>query len=592
VFNLPFDGIVAKSIVDELSEKLAGGRIEKVFQPEADEIVLLVRAWNKNHKLVLSASANYPRIHLTEAVKENPAAPPVFCMLLRKHLSGGKLLSFEFNDYERIIGVVIESANELGDISQKKLVIEIMGRYSNIILLNSEGKILDAIKHIDADISSVREVMPARPYVLPPAQNKLSPASLDTSSLLESAAASTQTVDKFLLENIKGFSPLLCREVCHNAAIENRTGVAALEADGLASLRTALDAMLEQIKKSDYDPCVIYEDEQHSRPVDFHCLGIRQYGNVLRLSSISEVLDAFYSSRDNAERLKQKKSDLYKVLNNSIDRCSKKLAIQQETLRDVADREKLKLYGELITANIYAIPHNVKSVSLMNYYSETGEYIDVPLDPNLLPQENAQRYFKKYSKAKSTFAYTSRQLEDSRKELEYLESVLQLLDNCTALREMDEVRQELSGQGYMTLRRKLTGKGKSPRKPAVLSESLRFKSSDGFDIHVGKNNLQNDYLTLKLAQSSDVWLHTKNIPGSHVIIRRNGREIPDRTIEEAAILAAWHSKARMSGNVSVDYTQVKNVSKPSGAKPGMVIYVNYKTAVVAPDKSLVEKLQV
>ena len=594
MFNLPFDGIVAKSIVDELSEKLASGRIEKVLQPEADEIVLLVRAWNKNRKLVLSASPNYPRIHLTDAVKENPAVPPVFCMMLRKHLSGGKILSFEFNDYERIIGIVIESANELGDISEKKLVIEIMGRYSNIILLNNDNKILDAIKHIDADISSVREVMPARPYILPPAQDKLSPSALDTAALLEKISSTEQTVEKFLLENIKGFSPLLCRELCHNAGIEGRTGAASLTRDKQDALGIALEGMLQEIRQSKYAPCVIFEEEQHIKPIDFHCLGINQYKYVQSLDSISEVLDLFYSSRDNSERLRQKKSDLYKVLNNSIDRCAKKLAIQQETLRDVAGRERLKLFGELITANIYAIPQNVKTVSLLNYYSESGEYVEVPLDPNLTPQGNAQRYFKKYSKAKSTFTYTTRQLEDSQKELEYLESVLQLLDNCTALREMDEVRQELSEQGYMTLRKKLPGKPgkkKASGKAAAMTEPLRFRSSDGFDIYVGKNNLQNDYLTLKLAQSNDIWLHTKNIPGSHVIIRRNGTDIPDRTLEEAAVLSAWHSKARMSSNISVDYTAVKNVSKPSGAKPGMVVYVNYKTAVVTPDKASVDNLQ-
>ena len=595
---MPFDGIVAKSIVDELTEKLSSGRVEKVLQPEADEIVLLIRAWNKNHRLVLSASPNYPRIHITEAVKENPAAPPVFCMLLRKHLTGGRILSFEFNDYERIIGLVIEAANELGDISEKKLIIEVMGRYSNIILLNSEDKIIDSIKHVDADVSSVREVMPARPYILPPTQNKLSPPTLDTSELLQALDASNQTVDKFLLEHIKGFSPLLCREVCFRAGIESRTGAASLASESRDALKTALESILSEISQSEYKPCVIFEDEQHQKPLDFHCLKIRQYKHTISTDSISQVLDTFYASRDNAERLKQKKSDLYKVLNTTIGRSSKKLSIQQDTLRDVADREKLKLYGELITANIHAIEQNTKSVSLLNYYSESGdEYVNIPLNPNLLPQQNAQRYFKKYAKAKSTFMYTNRQLEDTRKELEYLESVLQLLDNCTALREMDEVRQELAEQGYMTLKKKRVSKRNASKKPASakqqkMTDPLHFRSSDDFDIYVGKNNRQNDYLTLKFAQSNDTWLHTKNIPGSHVIIKRNGREIPDRTVEEAAILAAWHSKARMSANVQVDYTTVKNVNKPSGAKPGMVIYVNYSTAVVTPDKALVDRLTV
>lgn len=583
---MPFDGIVAKSIVDELSVMLSGGRIEKILQPEADEIVLLVRALNKSYRLVLSASANYPRIHLTDAVKENPSTPPLFCTVLRKYLSGGRILSFEFNDYERIIGIVIESSNELGDISTKKLIIEIMGRYSNIILVNNENKIIEAIKHVDADISSVREVMPARPYVLPPAQDKLSPSQLHTDLLIDGLDLTTQTVDKFLLERIKGFSPLLCREACHRSDIGGRTGAATLKIEERNRLKETLDQMIKEINQSEYAPCVLFEDEQHQKPLDFHCLGITQYNNILKLDSISEVLDTFYSTRDNSERLKQKKSDLYKVLSNSIDRCTKKISIQQQSLRDVADREKLRLFGELITANIYAIPLNIKSISLLNYYTETGEYIDIPLDPNKTPQKNAQRYFKKYAKAKNTYTYTTRQLKDSQTELEYLESVLQLLDNCTALVEMDEVRQELAEQGYMTLKKKPAAKKKS-----ALTEPLHFISSDGFDIYVGKNNKQNDFLTLKLAQSNDIWLHTKTIPGSHVIIKKSGKDIPDKTLEEAASLAAWHSKARMSSNVSVDYTTVKNVSKPSGAKPGMVIYVNYKTAVVTPEKALVESLQ-
>jgi predicted ribosome quality control (RQC) complex YloA/Tae2 family protein len=583
---VPFDGIVAKCVTEELNEKLAGGRIDKVLQPEADEIVLLVRAWNRNCRLLLSASPNYPRIHITEAAKENPAVPPVFCMLLRKHLTGGRIISFGFSDYERIITILIEASNELGDISEKRLVIEIMGRHSNIILLNSENKILDSIKHIDSEISSVREVMPARPYVLPPAQDKFSPASLEPEQLLELMDTSTQTAEKFLLDNIKGFSPLLCREICCRASVEGRKRAASLDGSERRALMDALGVMLADIRSGNYSPSVMFEDEQHSRPVDFHCLDIRQYVYRENVSSISHVLDRFYAARDNAERLRQKKSDLYKTLNTLMDRCSKKLSIQEDTLRDVADREKLKLYGELITANMYAIPRNTKSVSLLNYYSENEEYVDVPIDPDLTPQANAQRYFKKYAKAKSTYAYTTKQIEESRAELDYLESVLQMLDNCTNLQEIDEVRQELAGQGYIQLKKKPAAK-----KKAAATEPIHFRSSDGFDIYVGKNNIQNDYLTLKMARSNDIWLHTKSIPGSHVIIRRDGREIPDRTVEEAAVIAACYSKAKMSSNVQVDYTSVKNVSKPSGAKPGMVIYVNYRTAVVDPDHALAERLK-
>lgn len=584
---MPFDGIVSKCIVEELTQKLVGGRIEKIFQPEADEIVINVRAWNKNSRLVLSASANYPRIHITEAVKENPAAPPVFCMLLRKHLSGGKILRLEFHDYERIIGLVVESANELGDVSEKKLIIEIMGRHSNIILINSENKILDAIKHVDSDISRVREVMPARPYMLPPGQDKTIPDRLDTMKLIDDARDSTQTtIEKYLLNSIKGFSPLICREICHRAGVDGGMQASSLTAPLRRNLKEALDQIIEMISGSSFKPCIIYEDDRLEKPLDFHCLEIKQYGNVNAMDSMSSVLDTFYSSRDNVERMKQKKADLFKVLNNFIDRCTKKLFLQQETLRDVTDREKLKLYGELITANIYCMPVNIKKISLLNYYSETGDFIEIPLDENLLPQENAQRYFRKYTKAKSTFAYTTRQSEETRKELDYLESVLHLLENCILLQEIDEVRQELTDQGYMTARRKPCG-----RKQAGMSQPIHYKSSDGLDILVGKHNRQNDYLTLKLASSNDMWFHTKNIPGSHVIVRKLRPDISESTMKEAAMAAVYHSKARMSSNVPVDYTAVKNVSKPSGAKPGMVIYENYRTIVVTPDEAVVKRLQ-
>ena len=583
---MPFDGIVARCVVDELTKVLAGGRIEKVFQPEADEILINVRAWNANYKLLLSASANYPRIHVTDAVKENPAAPPVFCMLLRKHLSGGKILSFEFHDYERIIGMKVESANELGDVSVKKLIIEIMGRHSNIILVNSENKIIDAIKHVDSDISRVREVMPARPYILPPGQNKTSPDFLAPDELVSNSLSVQVPLEKYLLNSIKGFSPLLCREICHRAGIDSSMPAAALDISQQSSLGHVVADTVKEISDCRFRPCIIFEDEALEKPLDFHCMEIHQYRYVRSLESMSKVLDNFYAARDRSQRLKQKKSDVLKVVNNVMDRCNKKLAIQQETMREVADREKLKLFGELITANIYCIPAGTKSVSLLNYYSEDSEYIDIPMDENLLPQENAQKYFKKYTKAKSTWMYTGRQLEETRKELDYLESVLHLLENCITPAETDEVRQELADQGYMVLKKK-TG-FKKQIKP---SEPMGYKSSDGLDILVGKNNKQNDYLTLKLASSNDIWFHTKNIPGSHVIIRKLQHDIPESTLKEAAMLAAWHSKAKMSSNIPVDFTAVKNVKKPSGAKPGMVIYENYRTITVTPDEEAVKRLQ-
>jgi predicted ribosome quality control (RQC) complex YloA/Tae2 family protein len=584
---MPFDGIVTKSVVNELSEMLSGGRIEKVYQPDPDEIVLNIRSKGKNFRLVLSANASNPRIHLTGEVKDNPAAAPMFCMLLRKHLSGGKITGFEFCGYERIVSILVESLNELGDLTEKKLIAEIMGKHSNIILLNNENKIIDSIKHIDSDISSVREVMPARPYTLPPAQDKINPEEVNTDSFLASLASSSGTsVEKYLLNNIKGFSPLICREICFRAGLDAKAPVSGLAPEGLEKLGKVLSEIIHEMTYCKFRPCIIYEGDSTESPLDFHCIWQSQYTDVRQLPSINETLELFYSSRDRCERLKARKAGLLKLINNNLDRVNKKLALQQEKMRESEDREKFKLYGELITANIYCIPKNTSSVSLLNYYSENGEYIDIPLDENLTPQENAQKYFNRYAKAKSAFNNTSLQINESMKELEYLESVLQTLESIDSLHEIDEIRQELGEQGYLASSRKSTARKSD--KPSV---PLLYKSSDGFDILVGKNNRQNDLLTMKTASSSDIWLHTRNIPGSHVIIRRLNRDIPDRTLLEAAMLAAHHSRSRLSSNVPVDYTAVKDVKKPPGAKPGMVIYEKFKTIIVTPDEKLVNSLK-
>lgn len=585
---MPFDGIVTKCIVQELSDILVGGRVEKVFQPEADEIILNIRSQGKNLRLLLSANANHPRIHVTSTVKENPAAPPVFCMLLRKHLSGGKITGVSFYDFERVVGLRIESMNELGDMTEKLLLTEIMGKHSNIILLNSEDRIIDAVKHVDSDMSSVREIMPARQYTPPPTQHKKSPAELDTASFyreMTDAAEAGISTEKGILNYIKGFSPLICREICHRASLDGKRAVGNLSDSEVGLLKDVLSSTLKDISSNSFSPCIIYEDENFEKPFDYHCFKIEQYPFVRSFSSISDVLENFYSAKDTIERLKQKKSGLTKVLANEIDRCRRKLSLHREKLRDVSDREKLKLSGELITANIYCIPPNHKKVSLLNYYSESEEYVDIPMDENLSPQENAQRYFRRYSKAKSTFIYTNRQLEETQKELDYLESVQLLLENCALTQEIEEIRQELIDQGYIKEKRK-PGK----KKKETVSKPLRFISSDGYEILVGKNNRQNDLLTMKNASSNDMWLHTRNIPGSHVIVRKQQNDIPDATLVEAAEIAAFHSRARNSSTIPVDYTTVKNVKKPPGAKPGMVIYENFKTVIVTPVESKIKKL--
>jgi len=588
VCKLPLDGVVVKCVVNELSDAVIGGRIEKIYQPEQDEIIIYLRSKGQNLKLLLSANASYPRIHLTDQTKENPSNPPVFCMLLRKHLSGGKITGIEFHDFERIISIHIESISELGDITSKKLIIEIMGKHSNIILVNSDNIIIDCIKHVDSDISRVREVMPARPYTFPPEQDKTSPRLLDVMQFIELVKKyGSSSISKYLLKSIKGFSPLLCEEICFRAGIDENATVSSISDDMIQRLRLVLEEIISTIMNSQFTPCIIWNGEKREKPLDFHAIKMSRYNTTDYFESISVVLDSFYTARDNINRLNQRKADLVKVLNNGIARCNKKISIHQDKLREVADREKYKLYGELITANIYCIPKNSKKVTLLNYYSENNEYIDIPLDENLSPQDNAQRYFKKYTKAKSAFAYTQEQLKETFNELEYLESVLHSLETSDSLKDIEEIRQELVDEGYITSRKKKQNKKKSDTfQPHV------YKSSDGNYIYVGKNNVQNDVLTLKFSSSNDIWLHTKNIPGSHVIIKKGKENISDRTLFEAALLAAYHSKARHSSHVEVDYTQGRNVKKPNGAKPGMVIYNNYKTIVVTPDENAVNNLKI
>jgi len=353
---MPFDGIVTKCIVNELNLLLSGGRVEKVYQPEADEIVLLVRSKGQNYRLVASANANYPRLHITIAQKENPKTPPVFCMLMRKHIAGGKLLDISFHDYERVISINVESVNELGDLSVKRLVVEIMGKHSNIILLNSEDKIIDAVKHIDNDISSVREVMPARQYFLPPAQNKQLPENISPSSLINSDEPDIKHIEGLLLTTIKGFSPYTCRDICANAGVSPKTPLPELLNTDKVNLISALSNYLDKIKNNTFEPCIIYEDKNFLRPIDFYCFKPSRVTFVKQYDLLSVALDDYYSRRDTTERLGQKKGDVVKVVKNGLDRCEKKVSIFTDKLRDVADREKLKLFGELITANIYCIP--------------------------------------------------------------------------------------------------------------------------------------------------------------------------------------------------------------------------------------------
>lgn len=570
---MPFDGIVATAVANELDDKLSGGRIFKIYQPERDTLIFHIRANNENLKLLLSCNANSARIHLTELDLDNPSSPPMFCMLLRKHLNGGTINKVECDGFERIINLYVESSDELGDRSIKKVIIETMGRHSNIILVNNSGKIIDSIKHVDQGVNRVREIMPAREYILPPAQDKTPITQLDIDSFILSIKNRTGSVSKAILSEIKGFSPVLCREVCIRAGVDPDSNTSNIDSIGYLAIAQVLKDMIIHLNNNDYSPCIVI-DNNSRKVVDFHAFELTQYVNYEKYNNLSHAIDSFYKLSAKRQQIKTKSNDLIKLVKQNIERCERKISIHVTTLEENSSNDTLRLYGELITANIYALKKGMKHCKLQNYYDTEENFLTIELDENLTPQQNAQRYFKKYNKGKNAYAYAQEQLNLTKKELDYLESVLYNLDEANSPESVEEIREELKEQGYLrkTYKRK---------KNTVKLTPLSFTSSEGYQILVGRNNVQNDELTMKIAHPNDMWFHTKDIPGSHVIVRTTG-DIPEKSLIEAASLAAWFSKARNSSKVQVDYTRVKYVKKPSGAKPGMVIYVNHKTIIVDP----------
>ncbi len=570
---MPFDGIVATAVANELDDKLSGGRIFKIYQPERDTLIFHIRANNENLKLLLSCNANSARIHLTELDLDNPSSPPMFCMLLRKHLNGGTINKVECDGFERIINLYVESSDELGDRSIKKVIIETMGRHSNIILVNNSGKIIDSIKHVDQGVNRVREIMPAREYILPPAQDKTPITQLDIDSFILSIKNRTGSVSKAILSEIKGFSPVLCREVCIRAGVDPDSNTSNIDSIGYLAIAQVLKDMIIHLNNNDYSPCIVI-DNNSRKVVDFHAFELTQYVNYEKYNNLSHAIDSFYKLSAKRQQIKTKSNDLIKLVKQNIERCERKISIHVTTLEENSSNDTLRLYGELITANIYALKKGMKHCKLQNYYDTEENFLTIELDENLTPQQNAQRYFKKYNKGKNAYAYAQEQLNLTKKELDYLESVLYNLDEANSPESVEEIREELKEQGYLrkTYKRK---------KNTVKLTSLSFTSSEGYQILVGRNNVQNDELTMKIAHPNDMWFHTKDIPGSHVIVRTTG-DISEKSLIEAASLAAWFSKARNSSKVQVDYTRVKYVKKPSGAKPGMVIYVNHKTIIVDP----------
>ncbi|MGI6084537.1 MAG: Rqc2 family fibronectin-binding protein [Acetivibrionales bacterium] len=572
---MPFDGILTNKIAQELNSILLGGRIGKIHQIGRDAIVIQIRATGENHRLLLSCNASSARIHLTERQFENPDSPPVFCMLLRKHFSGGIIKGILTNDFERIVTIEAEVTDDLGDRSMKRLVIEIMGRHSNIIILNKDNIIIDAMKHVDSEMNRVRELLPARVYMLPPSQDKLNPALDNTlDKIVKAAPQCGRKTESFLLDRLKGFSPVLCREICFRTGIDGSTPANKLTFHELIRLTETIKNIMGEFGAC---PNLIYGDVA-DKPVDFHCVRLLQYSSYKSFDTISRVVEEYYTLKNGKEFNTQKAKNLQNVVSKLLEKSEKRLAINLSTYEENKNYDEFRLFGELITANIYALSKGMEKASVVNYYKE-NELVYIPLDKDKTPQQNAQAFFKKYNKARTAFLYAKNEIAVLRDEISYLESVLFAIENAESSDQLSEIRMELIEQGYS---KPMGRKGRKTLPPKVLPQKII--SADGFEILIGHNNKQNDKLTLKLARHEDIWLHIKNFAGSHVVIKTEGKEVPDSTIIEAAQYAAWFSKARSSTKAEVDYTHVRNVKKPSGAKPGMVIYVNYHTVIVTPKK--------
>ncbi|MCL2592502.1 MAG: NFACT family protein [Defluviitaleaceae bacterium] len=574
---MPLDGIAVSSIKHELKTKILGGRIDKIGQPEPDELILSIRNNGQNHRLFLSANPSNPRVHFVTKNKENPIIAPLFCMVLRKHLQNGKITSIIQPKFERIIEFYIESVNEMGDLSTKKLVVEIMGKHSNIILVSQDGMVLDAIKHVSYDKSSLRQVLPGRDFEPAPSQNKISPLELNQENFEISIKAKEQKISESIYKSYTGISPVMASEICTRAGLNPSLHTSEIVYENHKQLYDMFVSVVNDIKEKQFAPEIIYD--KSGKPVEFSAFSLDMYKTFDKkmIDSISEVLENFYKEKDQVYRTSQKTTDLRKLIQNNIERLVKKKGILLKTQRDIENRELYKVYGELITANIYSVKKGMTMLRTINFYDENHAEIEIELDSTLTPSENAQKYFKRYNKEKRTHIALIEQFSQLEEDLFYLDSVLNTLNSPLLESDIKEIREELYEAGFIK-KRTQAKKGEKPKKSALLT----YTSKDGFLVYVGKNNKQNDEITFKIAESWDIWLHAKNIPGSHVLIKTEGREVLDSTIEEAAKLAAYYSKSKDESLVAIDYTAKKNVKKHPSKKLGMVTYENYKTANVEP----------
>ncbi|WP_026585600.1 Rqc2 family fibronectin-binding protein [Bacillus sp. J33] len=568
---MSFDGLFTRAMTKELIETLKGGRINKIQQPYKNEIIAVVRANGKNHKLLLSAHPSHARVQITNEAHENPSEPPMFCMLLRKYLEGYILEDIHQIGLDRIIVFEVKGRNEIGDTSYKQLIVEIMGRHSNITLVDkARNIILDSIKHVSFAVNSHRAILPGQEYVLPPSQDKTNPFAADEQEILRRIDFNSGKIDKQLVASFAGISPLFAKEVIHHAGLANRTTVpkSFLHFMGL-------------VKEHSIKPAITAGEQKES----FYLFPLQHIkGESREFNSLSGMLDRYYFGKAERDRVKQQSNDLERFIVNEKEKNEKKIEKLKRTLKEAENADKHQLFGELITANIYAIQKGMKEAEVINYYDEEGGTIVIPLDPQKTPAENAQKYFTRYQKAKNAIVVVNEQIKKAEEEAAYFDSLLQQVETAST-KDIAEIREELVEGGYLRERQKRGSKKQQNLKPSL----DRYAATDGTEILVGKNNKQNDYLTNKVAARDEIWLHTKDIPGSHVLIR--SKDPAEQTILEAASLAAYFSKARNSSSVPVDFTQIRHVKKPSGAKPGFVIYDHQQTVYVTPDEETVLSLK-
>lgn len=578
---MAFDGIVIANIVSELSPLLINGRINKIAQPENDELILTIKNSSGQYRLLMSANASLPLLYLTETNKPSPLTAPGFCMLLRKHLNNGRIISIKQAGLERVVDFEIEHLNEMGDVCRKHLIVELMGKHSNIIFCDDNNKIIDSIKHISAQISSVREVLPGREYFIPDTTGKLDPLNLTFDDFTEIVCQKPCNIQKALYTSLTGLSPCVSTEICHLASIACETNAADLTENERLHLYNIFSGIMSDVKEKQFTPNIIYGK---NGPIEFASIPLTNYEEAesRNYDSICKVLSDYYSEKNTISRIHQKSADLRKIVSTILERDRKKLDLLEKQLADTEKRDKYKIYGELINTYGYGIEEGAKSFTALNYY--TNEEVTIPLDDTLTIRENSVKYFDRYNKLKRTFEATNKLILEVSEEIAHLESISNALDIALVEADLAQIKEELIEYGY------IKRKG-GTKKERFTSKPFHYLSSDGFHIYVGKNNFQNEDLSFKFATGNDWWFHAKDMPGSHVIVKTNGEELPDRTFEEAAALAAHYSKAKSQEKVEVDYTLKKNLKKPNAAKPGFVIYHTNYSMIISPDINSLELQQ-